>query len=1835
MPTRQPYHPFAGDDDGGDVWDLPLPPYQPFPGDNDGDDVWDHWDLPMPPAPPRPPPPPPRPMRPDMSPPPPPEPVMGATTTPAPQEFMDEADDEEFNRLLYNLAEAAESTQVTNGTTIIATAEQAAAHASNIQHTHAANYAINPDAAGLTHNFEVVAPGAAVPFRAVAADEQAPTSDTVQTSSDIIINSRRHFQEQVMYTFTAKINSMQLLQDNLTEMMVNGRETMSQNDLRTRVTNAFVNAYMRERPLTASSNIVIAGDVHYSVNRLSSGGGPETRAPAEPSGRVQQTVRGGDFDAVRQAVTSHVSGMLDTTMLSMSSSDVELEQVVINISMDGVRTGAGVPQDLADRRAFYETFKICFGAMDVPANPDTGGKEMRLGQDMFCPVNSGADCFYHCLYYHMARNGVRRAFKNAHVDAMHLLSGQPVRTATKDFLNASARVNQNLSRHMVTSHMLRLCDQQLPDAFAENTRGVCIEDVFEMSILALSPIITFDLNRDMRLLPEFSVLHHELLRVLRHTPTDASIQERFDWFMTNCRGEDGLPKFSDAPHVPAGRLCMTQRIARDSPSRATLGAKRFLDIPGVTLERIRLFGEQSPQHQSQFLAEKDRAVWLGFNSRFSHFIDFAKSTRVKVWVQNVSSSYNGLGKMSMSSRTSWICVICGLVMETARSKHKCMSRRCATCRQHFGSLDAYLSHDERRRNEYADGRVRECSVCRKRISNSCFDKHHDECYQRSLRQTTDEHRASGEHVVRCNFCHSMVTCSGDFTMDTHYHTDCQGRQRKAKRCSKCHVAHPKQQPCRISRISKTTQLEWENTDVYVWDIESCTKSVDGSTVHVPNYIHVRLLPRPDVTWESDPGDHRKRGAKPTINLTQEGCDASTTLTERERKTQEECERKALLHFKQDENEWEFDDLTYFLEWVHKLARRSVFIAHNSKGYDAFLLKTAAIRSGLYPAYEHGSGQKLDGLGFKVTAEDENSGQVRTITVSFIDSMNWFPGPLSKLPVTLQCINRDVSKDVFPHSFHTSEHQHYVGTLPAREHWGDISDGDWQALCSRFFTDSAHMFAWQQVLWERGEQQEHMSYEEQTQLAREVNFDKQPFDLREYMKYYCKEDTRVLGLCMAVWRYISLRSFSVCPLIKSTTAASYAMHVYRSCFCKPEGIPTLTRFHEELARQAYAGGRTEKLTPFMCVREDGLDDIIGDLLSDDERQKHLDACRSRYGNRPRLSYIDVTSLYPTVMFFDRLPCDPPQTYVSQLFLGTLLPHERRQYVAHKAKLLDELPDGWENQEGIVMVDVRTKPASELPDDWVPLVGTKSTTTNAHNDKDRKFVFGCIEHAKTMTLTMFDFRLLRDDPNYFMDTIYRVDLMGSGSKDMFKEYIRFLYKMKEEASEPPANREEAEALADRVRRELDVELSVDKLMESENSGLRGLAKLLLNSLFGKFGQRTLTKTEWMSLSEYVDFLKTKVVRHPYRYRLANRRIYGDPEHSNGDFNARVRVRYLDIEDDSTRLRTNVAIAAYITAIARNRLVQMMRALQQLGCALAYCDTDSLVFMDPNGRTFEQLNSALQTIGSRCEIGSMLGQWKPEYEEGKHELLECAQIAAKTYSHKVLCVNGCWDKKKNKPKHQAGELFYTVKCKGMPVKRKSGRTTDVQIPGINQTYFLKDEKDWHWAYKQMVFGQAQQVQIRQINAANFVRRHGDMYMERQAKSFTRTGKDKRVMHPDGPLLPMMPLTVQHAGVDDETHPSKKAKTFYEERRSTAPMDVGRVIDEIAPTDESLQALFTSETGDDTLAHILEQVNEASLMQHAELPSPPPWEQPEGEDGEEEEEEEEGEEGQPAYAYTHAPAL
>ena len=222
--------------------------------------------------------------------------------------------------------------------------------------------------------------------------------------------------------------------------------------------------------------------------------------------------------------------------------------------------------------------------------------------------------------------------------------------------------------------------------------------------------------------------------------------------------------------------------------------------------------------------------------------------------------------------------------------------------------------------------------------------------------------------------------------------------------------------------------------------------------------------------------------------------------------------------------------------------------------------------------------------------------------------------------------------------------------------------------------------------------------------------------------------------------------------------------------------------------------------------------------------------------------------------------------------------------------------------------------------------------------------------------------------------------TGKGGLFTEYINTFLKLKAQASGYPKHVQTwKDKLAYVEQYSKHEGIHLDPSMIEFNPGLRSIAKLALNSFYGKFGQRTNMK-------------KCAYINHPNEiYKLMN--DYTKKICDMHVLNEQQVILEYTITEQFQEMdrKTNVMISAMCAAYARLRLWEV---LNQLGERVLYHDTDSVIY------------SYTPTL-PHPPIGSYLGDLADELtckevgcngcEEG-HWIVEFVGCGAKNYAYQI---------------------------------------------------------------------------------------------------------------------------------------------------------------------------------------------------------------------------------------------
>ena len=304
--------------------------------------------------------------------------------------------------------------------------------------------------------------------------------------------------------------------------------------------------------------------------------------------------------------------------------------------------------------------------------------------------------------------------------------------------------------------------------------------------------------------------------------------------------------------------------------------------------------------------------------------------------------------------------------------------------------------------------------------------------------------------------------------------------------------------------------------------------------------------------------------------------------------------------------------------------------------------------------------------------------------------------------------------------------------------------------------------------------------------------------------------------------------------------------------------------------------------------------------------------------------DIASQYPKVMHDAMLPCGAPRTVL---------------YTRAEMPALSEV-------YGIVECDVT------CPNDLIHPV-----LSNHENGRlmstllpKRRECYTSCELQQALAV------------GYKVTRVYRIDHY-TPSTDLFKSYIRRFFQLKMEAGDPITDPAELAAIKEKLG-------FVPDFSAGPNPGRKAIAKMMLNSLWGKFGQNVdNAEQQWLQISGWYRLL-SRFTKKEVDIRSC--------EPSGTWIFTKWNLRG-DDENDVMK-RTNVALCAFITAAAR---LLLWTELNKLGLRVLYCDTDSI---------YSEHDSRLYNIA----VSRMLGCWEPE-KCGR--LRAFASSGKKAYSYKKI--------------------------------------------------------------------------------------------------------------------------------------------------------------------------------------------------------------------------------------------
>ncbi|XP_034243509.1 uncharacterized protein LOC117646575 [Thrips palmi] len=216
--------------------------------------------------------------------------------------------------------------------------------------------------------------------------------------------------------------------------------------------------------------------------------------------------------------------------------------------------------------------------------------------------------------------------------------------------------------------------------------------------------------------------------------------------------------------------------------------------------------------------------------------------------------------------------------------------------------------------------------------------------------------------------------------------------------------------------------------------------------------------------------------------------------------------------------------------------------------------------------------------------------------------------------------------------------------------------------------------------------------------------------------------------------------------------------------------------------------------------------------------------------------------------------------------------------------------------------------------------------------------------------------------------------TGKDGLFSGYVRKFMALKIQASGWPTEcdtqQKKEEYLSDVKKHD---GIAIDPTKVAKNPALRTLSKLILNSFWGKFGEKTLrAKTEL--IYDYADLMK--LVTDPTKEVTALLPLSEDC----------LQVTYKPVEDSEVTLPTSsLSHAAYTTCIGR---LNLYKYLDIVGQRAYYHDTDSAAYLSRPGEPDLPLGT---------HLGDLTDQIAEDYGPGSF-ITEFVAGGPKNYAYKV---------------------------------------------------------------------------------------------------------------------------------------------------------------------------------------------------------------------------------------------
>jgi len=958
-------------------------------------------------------------------------------------------------------------------------------------------------------------------------------------------------------------------------------------------------------------------------------------------------------------------------------------------------------------------------------------------------------------------------------------------------------------------------------------------------------------------------------------------------------------------------------------------AKQLHDTASVPLgkcgvDEVKRFQNNLPGYQIHVISQE----------HFNGIIYAGPEAANKIFLYYHDGHYDVITSMSAFLSRNYFCIKCNKGYDH-KEDHKCYNV-CHACRK---------VHDE------VDGDWTHCDVCNRYFKGQeCFDLH---------TKMTVKGNSTCSTIYRCHECDKTVNKAID-----KYH------QCGQTYCNTCKDFYPEGHQCfMMPEEEEETRVQDESLEegkTFIFFDFECTQEdlVQCDKGYVPDIYGTCIH-----CIKSSCGSYEHR---PNLCVVQKVC----TLCMNDDDCEMCGERERV--FKGD------NTLDEFCQWLFSEENyQSTVLCHNFQGYDSYPVLQYLYRHGILPTIVP-NGAKVMSL------------QVPACKIKMIDSINFLPMALAKLPSMFGF--EELKKGYFPHLYNRKENQHRVldGLPDISYYTPDGMKPDDRNTFLTWYEEHKHdTFDFQQEL---------LAYcRSDVDILRRccLKFREDFIDVTGLDPF--ERSITIASACNLVFRTNFLKPDSIALIphhgytpehrqsVKAIQWIKYLSHVQghsiqhaRNGGEKAIGPYLVDGYFETGDRKVvlefhgdFWHGNPEKYSRSTVnpVNQMTMGDLYDKTL---EKKRYLEnlgytyqsiwesdfdkQCRDNsdmqlfidgldlttplepreafYGGRTEaytlfreasgcedIDYFDVTSLYPWVNKTGKIPQGHPE-------------------------IITENFQGLDNYEGLVKCKIL--PPKGLFHPVLPnrvngkllfhlcqtCAETSQQTPCHHTDDERAFVGTWVTDEVKEALNA-GYYLVQLYEIWHFSEISRYD-PDTKTGGLFTDYVNTFLKIKQEASGWP----------DWVKTECDKTQYIDLYEQKEgvqldyhkiqkNPGLRALAKLMLNSFWGKFGQRS-------------NMQQVNIIDDPKTFfdKLTSDREEVTSVNFVSEDAVELRWKYReDFVETSTK--TNVVIAAYTTSQARLKLYSY---LKHLGSRALYADTDSVIFTTKEGETKPPLGDYL---------------------------------------------------------------------------------------------------------------------------------------------------------------------------------------------------------------------------------------------------------------------------------------